>query len=260
MKDLFFYDADCCVGRSPLNGNEPTVKELLADMDYYGVDKALLRHGNVDMIGAEAANAEIAKILRENDPEERLSGVWYILPTESSDIPEPDEFIRQMGQNRIKAIALTPHCHRFVPNRMVIGKMMDAAKERKIPVFIDKIYNFSLPPVEAWEGFYRFVDTFQDNILVSSSLAQKWGCDRQIRPLLANYANFHFVTTGYWVPEGLRDLAELYGADRIIAGSGFPRYNLGSQMLQIKFSGMNGEDVAKTAGKNLERILGEAQI
>lgn len=260
MKDLFFYDADCAVGRSPLDGSEPTVKEFLADMDYYGIDKALIRHSNVDLLGAEPTNDEIAKFLREEDPEERLGGIWYILPTESSAIPEPDEFIRQMKANRIKAIALSPHGHRFVPNRMVIGKIMDAAKERKIPVFVDKLYNFAVPPVEAWKEVYDFVDTFQDNVLIFGSLAQKWGCDRQIRPLLANYANFHFVTTGYWVPEGLRDLAEIYGYDRIIAGSGFPHYNLGSQMLQIKFSGLDSEAVAKMAGKNLERILGEAQI
>lgn len=260
MKDLFFYDADCSVGRSPLNGQEPTVKDLLADMDYYGVGKALIRHNNVDLLGAEPTNAEIAAILKEEDTEERLGGIWYFLPSESSAIPEPDEFIRQMGQNRIKAIALSPHGHRFVPNRMVIGKMMDAAKERKIPVFIDKLMNFAVPDVERWEEIYRFVDTFQDNVLIFGSLAQKWGCDRQIRPLLANYANFHFVTTGYWVPEGLRDLADLYGSTRIIGGSGFPAYNSGSQMLQIKFSGLDSDAVANIAGKNLERILGEAQI
>ena len=52
MKELFFFDADCRVGSNPTVGMLPGVKETLAEMDEYGVDKALVCHGNAPMLGA----------------------------------------------------------------------------------------------------------------------------------------------------------------------------------------------------------------
>ena len=83
----------------------------------------------------------------------------------------------------------------------------------------------------------------------------KWGIDRQIRPLLENYENFYFALKGYWVPEGIRDLAGLYGAGRLLFASGFPLYNMGNQMFQLKHSGLSDGEIAMIAGGNLEKIL-----
>ena len=64
--------------------------------------------------------------------------------------------------------------------------------------------------------------------------------------------------SGYWVPEGIADLAKTYGAERLLYGSGFPRYDQGCSMLQLKYSGLDERDVALIAGKNLENMLEES--
>ncbi len=101
---------------------------------------------------------------------------------------------------------------------------------------------------------------FPDLTTIYQEKTGKWGSDRNIRPLLENYPNFYFETSGYWVPEGIRDLADEYGAERILYGSGFPRYNQGNGMLQLKHSGLPPEAVAKIAGGNLARLLEGAQL
>ena len=98
MKDLMFFDANCRVG--DFGNAYPGVKELLSDMDYYGVDKALVRHNGIPMAPL-STNQEIARMLKEEDPDQRLTGVWCILPDSCDEIPEPDEFFRQMKENRI---------------------------------------------------------------------------------------------------------------------------------------------------------------
>jgi predicted TIM-barrel fold metal-dependent hydrolase len=62
------------------------------------------------------------------------------------------------------------------------------------------------------------------------------------------------------VPEGIRDLAEIYGADRLIYGSGFPTFDYGSSMLQLKHSGLPDEEVQKIAGKNLLNLLKGSEL
>ena len=252
MKELMFFDANCRIGRSTNGGicAENTVA-LLREMDYYGIDRALVRHKNLDY-GACYTNRRLSIFLQE-DAEARLTGVWCILPSQCDELPEPEVFFRQMKENRIGALTLSPFEHRYVPCRLTIGKIMDAAAERRIPVLLNAF-------AAKWPELYRFIAEFPRNVFIYQESGGKWGSDRNIRPLLENYENFYFETTGYWVPEGIRDLADRYGAQRILYGSGFPGYNHGSGMLQLKHSGLPLPAMELIAGKNLERILKGAQL
>ena len=252
MKDLFFFDADCRIGSSAVSGVGPGVKELIAHMDYSGVDRALVRHTNINMLGAVESNIEIARMLKE-DTSGRLTGMWTILPSQCDELPEPDEFFRQMKENRIGALTLSPFEHRYVPCRLTLGRIMDAARERKVPVFTNVFSG-------KWKDLYDFIKEFPENIFVHCDPTGKWGHDRQIRPLLENYANFYFGMTGYKVPEGVRDIAEKYGAEKMIYSSGYPFYQEGCGMLQLKHSGLSDADIEKIAGKNLENLLKGAQL
>ena len=130
---------------------------------------------------------------------------------------------------------------------------MDAAAERRIPVLFEAAHN-------DWSKIYDFVAEFPRNRIVIHEYWGKWGHDRQLRPLLENCENVFYSIGGYQVPDGIRDLVELYGAERILYGSGYPRYNHGTGMLQLKQGGMTDEAVAKVAGKNLETMLAEVQL
>jgi len=252
MRDLFFFDADCQIGSGPAIGIKPGVTELLADMDRFGIDRALVRHGNSSLLGAEAANRELAKML-ETDVSGRLYGVWCILPDQCPELPQGDEFFARMKKYHIRALTLMPKDHLFVPRRLVIGRIMDAARERKIPVIFKTEGN-------DWQNVYDFLREFPRNRVIVYERWGKWGRDRQLRPLLENYENAVFSIGGYMVPDGLRDLAELYGAERLLYGSGYPLYNQGCGMLQVKQSGLSPEEIALIAGKNLEKMLDEVQL
>ena len=250
MKELMFFDANCRVG--DYRKACPGVTELLADMDYYGVDKALVRHNAIPKAPL-TANKKIAEVLRTEDPDQRLTGVWCIMPDSCDEIPAPDEFFRQMKENRIGAITLSPFEHRYQPRRIVIGKIMDAAAERKVPVLLDAFAG-------QWAHLYDFLERFPKNTFIYAESWGKWGSDRNIRPLLETYENFHFEIARYWVPEGIYGLVQKYGADRILYGTNFPDGNQGCGMLQLKYSKLDDESIAKIAGKNLERILKGAEL
>ena len=248
MEDLMFFDANCRVG--DYISRNPDVPELLEDMDHYGVDRALIRHNGIAKAPL-STNKAIAEMVKKCP--ERLTGVWCILPHSCDEIPEPDEFFRQMKSNGIGAITLSPFEHRYQPRRIVIGKIMDAAAERKIPVLLNAFSG-------QWEKLYDFLERFPNNVYIYIEGFGKWGSDRNIRPLLETYENFYFEMSRYWVPEGIRDLAEKYGSDRILFGSAFPDGNQGCGMLQLKHSGLDDRSIAGIAGKNLERILKGAEL
>ena len=250
MKDLFFFDGNCRIGDNL--EKLPGTKELLAEMDRYGVDKALVRHNAIAPGGAAYTNESITALLKE-DVEKRLVGVWSILPDTCGEQPEPDQFFKEMKENRIGAITLSPVQHRYIPRRNVIGKIMDAARERKVPVLLNAF-------AEKWYELYDFMEQFPDNICIYTEACGKWGYDRYIQPLLDSYSNFYFGTAGYWVQDGISDLVKKYGAERFIYGSNFPRYNHGNGMLQIKHAGLKDEEIRKIAGENLNSLLNGADL
>ena len=247
MKDIFFYDCNCAVGLPTGGGcGVADAASLLAELDYAGVEKALVRYINTD-ISPIFSNQYLADFIRE-DRDERLTGVWTILPSQCHELPEPDEFFSSFRANRIGAITLYPFEHRYVPCRLTLGKILDAAAERKVPVLLN---DFS----GQWNDLYNFMKEFPGLTCIYLERTGKWGSDRNIRPLLENYPGFHFETAGYWVPEGIADLVNEYGAERILYGSCFPKYNHGNGMLQLKYSSLPEDKVALVAGKNLENLL-----
>ena len=212
MKDMMFFDSDCQIGNT-IFGARPDVDALLKEMDFSGVDYALVRHNNLSALGAEESNKEIAKMLAQ-DSSSRLCGVWSILPEQCDEQPPRAEFFQAMRQNKIKALTLDPVHHRFEARKVTIGKLMAEIAERKIPVMLNYVQY-------QWEKLYDFMERFPELTCIVCA-GQKWGNDRYIRPLLENYSNLYINTCGYWVPEGIYDLTKLYGAERILYGSGFP--------------------------------------
>lgn len=251
MLDLPFFDANCALG-APMNGAVHFAKDvagLLAEMDRMGVERALVRYNNMEN-GAAFANDRIAALL-EDDVEGRLLGVWHILPEQCEELPPVDAFFGMMKAKRIAAIRHLAGPQRWVPCRLTIGRAMDAARELRVPLLTTP-----LAYADGWAGLFRFVQEFPDNIYIVSGDGL-WGVDRNIRPLLENFAGVHFEVSSFWPPEGVRDLARKYGAGRVLYGSGFPQYNHGSMMAVVRHLELDDADKRLVAAGNLERLVSE---
>lgn len=250
MKELMFFDAVSLVGNR-VERAFPDIPELLAEMDHFGIDRALIQHNAAGMLGAEKANKMLVELLKNKDPQNRLECVWCLLPSQCGELPEPEAFFESMRENNVHALTIDPFNHRYVPCRLTLGKYLDEAIKRKIPVFLNSFAG-------KWNELYAFLKEFPDLCCIVHG-GDKWGNDRYLRPLLENYPGVHVELSGYWVPEGIADLAKTYGVERFLYASGFPRYNHGAAMLQLKHSGLSEEEIALIAGKNLTRLLGSTE-
>ena len=250
MKNLPFFDAGCCIGDTMYSAGK-NVQDLLQEMDRSGVERALINHAAANSVPL-LANQCISEMVAEAP--DRLRGTWTFLTDQCPELPPADQFFAEMKQKGIRALNFFPEEHHYVASPLSIGKIMGEAAERKIPILLEAFSNNN------WKGLYEFLEKFPRNTYIFRQKFGKWGCDRQIRPLLEHYENFYFGLSGYWVMEGIYDLAERYGAERILFASGYPDFNMGNQMLQLKHSKLSAEDIEKIAGKNLENLLEGAEL
>lgn len=251
LAKLEFYDAFCSLyidnNSEEFESAIASPDKLLTEMDRNGVSRAVVWHGNTGMVGAAYANDELAKGLQGYS--ERLTGVWSILPEQCHELPDAEHLFTAMKENNISALTLFPTWHRWIPNKLTIGRLMEAVTERRVPVYLP------LGNGDGWRWIYDFMKEFPNATTIVASLGL-WGADRNLRPLLENYPNLHAELSQYWVPEGITDMAKTYGAEKLLYGSGMPKMGFGSNMFSIINLQLPTGDIEKIASGNIKRLLG----
>lgn len=247
-----FFDCNAFFG-SPMQrllAPAATANDLLAEMDFCGVEKALVWHIAQHDASAVVGNQLLAEGIRTSP---RLIGCWTILPNQARELPPPRVFFTQMKEARVGALRIFPNSHRFLANAVSMSDWFEPMVTQRIPLFV------SVRRGVEWRDIYALLADFPDLVCVICDHGC-WGMDRLFRPLLERYPNVYVDTAQYLLDGGLEALVSDYGASRILFGSGFPESYLGGMMLALKHARIPDEAKTAIASRNLERILMEAQL
>jgi len=246
--ELVFYDCNLSYGPDApgsLFRGCPTVAGLKRELARAGISGGLV-------VGSAAepllANRETAEDLRG---EEQLRGVWRLLPSDTGELPPPDQLPSAMKENNIAALTLSPQTDRFLPD-LALGYYLEMASERKIPVLLNTSRGLTIEQAaDIMRGFPRLTAILD--------CASEWPSDRLFRPFLDAFGNLyldmaHCLTAGW-----LEDMVKRYPARRVLFGSAFPASYLGAHMMTVKQAEIPEADKRLIAGENLKRLLGEAR-
>jgi predicted TIM-barrel fold metal-dependent hydrolase len=251
---LDLFDVNAFVGRRVRGGYKPavTAADMLGVMDSYGVRRAVvwhiaqLEHSPVD------GNVMLADLLRGQD---RLTGCWTILPPQTRELPPPEELFAAMDLAGVRALRLFPDEHRFMPDRVTLGSLLDPVVERRIPVLVSLIH-----PGMSWGHVYRLLADFPELTCVLCDTGV-WGQDRYFRPLMERYPQVYVETSLLSLGDGVVEaLVRDYGASRLVFGSGFPDREPEAAILQLMHAEMLESDRAAIASGNLTRLFREERL
>ncbi len=247
-----FFDCNAYFGlpsRRPLLP-APNAESLLAEMDYCGVEKALVWHVAQHDSAPRPGNQLLTEAIR---PHPRLVGCWTILPNQAHEYPPPKEFFAQMRQARVAALRAFPISHHFLLNEVSMGPWLEAMVARRVPLLL------SVARGADWNIAYNLMAEFPALVCVLCDHGC-WGEDRRFRPLLARYPNLYVDTSQYLLDGGIEAFVADFGPGRMLYGSGFPESHFGGMMMAIKHARIPEDAKEAIAGGNLERILGEAAL
>src|ERR1035437_2086152 len=102
-----FFDCNCAFGKS---GRPPlryaaTPEELLAEMDFCGIDQALVYHANQRFSSPATWNPGLSTEICNHS---RFYGTWAILPPSTGEMPEPEILLKEMRSGNIRAFRAFP--------------------------------------------------------------------------------------------------------------------------------------------------------
>ena len=255
-----FFDCNCSFGLLYKPGASPatcpTLEDLLAQLDRAGIERALVWHLAQLDSSPQRGNELLAAATAGK---ERLVGCWTMLPEQTGEMPVK-KLLAAMKAHNILALRSFPAAHRYLLNREMMGPLLDAMTERRIPLLFSMRRLPSWYPAHlAWNDLFELMSDFPNLTLVVTDHGS-WGCDRYFRPLLEKYQRVHIDTALYFLDGGLEDVVKRHGADRVLFGSGLPDRYAGGMMLAIRHAELPEADREAMAGGNLERLLKEVAL
>jgi predicted TIM-barrel fold metal-dependent hydrolase len=249
---MHFFDCNVYFGRPSVKtlAPEPSVAGLLAEMDYNGVEKALVWHISQQDGSPLVGNELLAEAIL---PHPSLYGCWSIQPNQTKEFPPFDEFITLMRRARIVALRSFPTSQHFLLNEVSMGSWFAPMMLRRIPFFLSVSHGAN------WDIAYALLAEFPDLVCVLCDHGC-WGEDRYFRPLIERYPNVYIDTSRYLLDGGIEAFVESYSAERMLFGSGYPDSYFGGMLMALLHSEIPTEGKESIASRNLERILSQADL
>lgn len=220
--------------------------ELLAEMDFCGIDKAAVYQQAAMDVSPAYGNARLQAEVKGQD---RLYTIAAWLP------PLTDEefglsALEKELRTGIAGIRLSPQINRFMLDRITCGDLLDFATERKLPVY--------LSPAYGWEYIFAALKEFPALTVILTNYGL-WGSDRYFWPLLHAYKRVYVDMSDMQELRGPESFVNRFGSERLLFGTNYPMDNMGGPVATLIGANLAEEDRENVAHANFERLYAEVR-
>ena len=243
-----WFDCNCSYGFPgiPVFRYARTAEELLDEMRFCGIDRALVYHASTRYDSPLVGNERVLSGTRG------IRELWptlAILPSQTGEFPEPDDLLASMKAHGIRALWAFPNEHRYSLDAATFGPLLEVLRDRRIPLFVkqDLLH------------IGRLLVSSPDQIVVAVNQGPH-SLERYLRPLLAQYPHL-YVDTSYYIVDGLiEEFCARYGSHRLLFGTAYPDNCAGGALLRLAQADIAQDDREAIASGNLQRLLAEAEL
>ena len=261
MERLRFFDANGWVGQpvfDPESGQYSrysTSVDLLASMDYYGVQRALVSHYRSLFGNPMPANR---MLLQEIAGSARLQPCWTVLPEQAGEFPGGRELAAELRRHGVRAVRLVPGTFNLDFSERTLKRLL-AVLEREGVLLILQLPTLGVPVPEKEDVYLRALDELcaaHPRLAVVAG-----GRLRNLYPLMERHERL--LTSLAWDPhpDFVEDVCRRFGARRLLFATPYSenaRENSGMPMLQVAHAAVSDVEKARVAGENLAELLGAA--
>ncbi|NPV48580.1 MAG: amidohydrolase family protein [Armatimonadetes bacterium] len=242
---LKFLDCNMRIGRAGIVRPEHILDApgLIAEMDYAGIDRALVYHAWSQEWDPAGGNRQL---LNEIAGLDRFLPCYVGLPHATGELGDVDDFAAEVSQAH-GAVRLYPKAHQYCLAEWCMGPTLHALAEAGVPVLLEMAQFEWNELAEILRHHPRL------NVVV---LQTSYRVNRYIFPLFQEFDNLYLETCTYQVMRGLEEVTRKYGPHRLVFGTGLPLTDAGGPIAQITYAELDLETKQAIAGGNMARLLG----
>jgi len=246
-----FFDARCMLGtRGVIREGEPvTHEDILELMDRCHIEKAIAFHAMAKQADVPSGNEALLELTKD-DP--RFVRQWCVMPSAFGEFMDVPELFASMKANDVTSIRLLPKTCGYSLKPYALGKLMDAAAQCNMPVFLN------LGEELLTAQIYDLCQDYPHVKFVISNISYRE--NRFLGPVLDTCPNLHLGVGNFLVHGGLRLLCKYYDVNRLVFDTGLPTGSATSAVSLVCYAEISEEEKELIAHGNIERLLAEVKL
>ncbi len=242
---IHMFDCNCIVGkRADRREGEPwTLVQLLEDMDYFGIESALVSSATCRDYDPSIGNQELLNLLENSN---RISPVWCVIPPFTDSMIPPTRFVDDVLSNGIKGVISYPRLHGYSLAPWSMGKLFSALNYYRVPMLLP-FQQFD------WEDVYTVCHEYPDLPVIATGINY-----RQLRyllPLWENCSNLYVDSSWLSIADLLPFLKQRGLLEKLLFGTNYPAYTPSAAVSMITYSNVSLEDKQSVGSGNLLSLL-----
>lgn len=243
--EIVLTDANVLLGRLPRSpAGDDTAAGLLRSLDRVGIAEGLAGHTASWLHDPAMGNRLLSEELAVGPG--GLSACWVVLPADTGELGEPDEFVTAALTAGVAATRAYPADHGWSLTAPDAATLLRALAAARLPLLVDVEQT-------SWTDLTACAAAHPDLRLVVCRTGYREL--RRIAGVLAGSANVWIETSTLSTHQGLEWLAGRFGAGRLLFGSAAPLRDPAEAVTRLLLSGLDDADVRAVGGGNLRRLL-----
>lgn len=244
------FDANVALGRRHdrrVPGATPD--ELLADMDRFGIERALVYSQHAVTFDPVDGNK---MLLEEIDTHrDRLIPQFVFNPA----FDQLSGFVQTAEESGVTSVRIAPTQHRYPLRSWVAGDFISWAAGLERPQELPQI------PTPVWVSAFDVDPSHLADMLATVPTLKVVLCEPHytlmpwIVPMLRTRPNLYVETSRGVISDAIPRLIEAAGYERVLHGSWWPEGPIAAQLYALHRCGLNDAELAAIGGGNLEGLL-----
>jgi predicted TIM-barrel fold metal-dependent hydrolase len=242
MKNKHF-DCNCMLGpRADGRPGEPTtLAELLADMDHYNIDKALVCSATSRDYDPSEGNQELAKII---EGATNLSLSWTLPAMEA--IQKPAQTIEAFLTSSGKAVTAYPASHSFSLSPWALSGFLSRLENLAVPMLV--------PRSEVnWGDVHKLCTEYPNLPIIITRVGYRELHD--LYALWTKHTNLFIDSSWLSIHRGLEGIQQAGYLQQILFGSYYPYYDPGGPVGILELANLTDKQKLQVGTNNLETLL-----
>ncbi len=255
MAEVTYFDAFCVLGRPVrmTEGQPDSVEAILAAMDHCGIHEALV----VDSLAMEAnpaaGNERLLETVRDHP---RLHPAWCGLMTASGELPPPAELVERMRAGGVGALFLFYGLIDVRLEAWAIDDLLAELESARAPLFIspDSWRSRGAGDQMDWDALLRICRDFPELPVIATE-PRNMCHQRTAYAALDAAPNLRLDISPLWRAGMIEFICQRWGAERLLFSAGLPERTPAAVKMQLDWSEISEDELAKIAGGNLREML-----
>ena len=254
-KPMKYLNANAMIGAhfAPREGRFFSAEDLLEEMDFFGIDEALVHHGLAREYDQEVGNTQL---LDELCAYPRLHPCWIAETHQSGEYAPPGEFVQRALDSGVAAVKLSLGMlgDTVIPDIVTYRELFRELEKHCFPTLV--FFESLTPTPDNIKQLDEVLAEFTALPLILSLQRAPGDIMRMLHARLAAYRNLRLEIAGIHFSGGLEYITETFGPERLIYSTWFPYFGSGQTKIALAYADLRDSDREAIAYWNLKNLIG----